>query len=232
MVLSILSGFNSQYAKYKKIMNKLQYRFHILLNSRYKFLITLSIYLIFIYLSNTDIQNVTYCEEKHLEENTLTTKLIGTGLFIGSITLMILLQQLNSTIDPSVAADAAMQAFNSNSVIELPACLDDFSISGNGDIYQKDLQIDPDNTYLNAMVVQEELKSIVQAQQDIINDLEVINAKHQLLAHQNAQLLLTFEKLEIINPMYYDVYNNFLEEGNRPEDFCKFVAEGFRVKMS
>lgn len=208
----------------------LNYYSHLLLNSKYKLLINLFIIMI-IYLSNTEIQHVTFCEEKNLEENTLITKLIGTGLFIGSITLVLLLQQLNSTIDPSVAADAAMQAFNSNSVIELPTCLDEFSISGNGDIYQKDLQIDPDNTYLNAMVVQEELKSIVQAQQDIINDLEVINAKHQLLAHQNAQLLLTFEKLEIINPIYFNLYNNFLEEGNRPEDFCKFVAEGFRMKI-
>lgn len=83
---------------------KLQYISHLLLHSKIKVFLPLLICIICSLLHN-DLSNISLCEEvKNNNEN--NSKLIGMGLFVGSIIFVFFLQYIHPTIDPSNLGDA------------------------------------------------------------------------------------------------------------------------------
>lgn len=85
-------------------MNKLQYYSHTLLHSKMKVFLPLFICIICSLLHN-DISNISMCEEVK-KDNENNSKLIGMGLFVGSIIFVFFLQYIHPTIDPSNLGDA------------------------------------------------------------------------------------------------------------------------------
>ena len=188
---------------------KMQYYIHLMLHSRYKFLITLFTYLFIMLLYNTN--NEIYCMEDK-KENIISTelsqKLIGTGLFTASIILMLIIQNIGGSIDPSSAAEAAAQFAVSAPIIELPSYIDNFEINDIGDILQNGEKFNLDNVYLNANVVEQQIINVV---------------GNQVRDYKAYQLLQALDQANILNSMYFDLYDAFLNEGNKPEDFVAYL---------
>lgn len=219
-------------------MNKIQYRFHLLLNSKYKFLLTLFLYSLIIILYNNNHE--IYCiEEKKeniiLSENSddynLSEKLAGYGMFITSIFFMLFLQYATSSLDPGSVVEVTSHIINSpvisdlNSpvisdlsvpvITELPSCLDDFQINDVGDVLINGIQVNLDNIYLNASKVEEE----------IINNI----LKNQVADYKAFHLVTALSKAKCIDPIYLSLYEDFLEKGNRPEEFYNYLAKAFKI---
>lgn len=135
-------------------MNYINYQIHKILWSKYKFLVTLSIYLIYIYISNLNILTLSYCEEEQNinTTSTMTTKLLGYGLFLGSIALILFLQSLNtnSTSDISPLIDKSVEFAKHGALLDMPEFLDTFSLDHNGNLFIGDVHVSTDNVYLNA----------------------------------------------------------------------------------
>lgn len=190
-------------------MFTLKYYSHLLLNSRYKFLITLSIYLFIMLLYNTN--NEVYCMEDKKENiisPELSQKLIGIGLFTVSVTLMLIIQNIGGSIDPNSAADAAAQFIGNAPITELPSCIDNFEINDIGDILQNGEKFDLNNVYLNANIVEEQIINVI---------------GNQVRDYKAYQLLQALDQANILNSMYFDLYDAFLSEGNKPENFVAYL---------
>lgn len=211
-------------------MTKLQYYSHLLLNSKYKFLLTLFLYslIIILYNSNHEI----YCmEEKKeniiLSENSddynLSEKLAGYSMFITSIFFMLFLQYTTSSIDPNNIVDVTSHIINSPVIsdisppviTELPSCLDDFQINDIGDVIINGIRVDLDNIYLNASKVEEE----------IINNI----LKNQVADYKAFHLVTALSRAEALDPVYLSLYEDFLEKGNRPEEFYNYLAKALNL---
>lgn len=227
-------------------MTKLQYYSHLLLNSKYKFLLTLFLYslIIILYNSNHEI----YCIEEKKEniilsdssdEYNLTEKLIGYSMFVTSIFFMLFLQSITSTLDPDSIVEATSHIINSpvvndisspviseasSSIIsdinvpvitELPSCLDDFQINDIGDVIINGIRVDLDNIYLNASKVEEE----------IINNI----LKNQVADYKAFHLVTALSRAEALDPVYLSLYEDFLEKGNRPEEFYNYLAKALNL---
>ena len=186
-------------------MTKLNYYSHILLNSRYKFLITLSIYLFIMLLYNTN--NEVYCMEDKKENiisSELSQKLIGISMFTASIIFVFIVQNIGGSVDPSAAVDAAMHMVENVQ----PICLDNFEINDIGDILQNGEKFDLNNVYLNANIVEEQIINVI---------------GNQVRDYKAFQLLQALDQANILNSMYFDLYDAFLNEGNKPEDFVAYL---------
>ncbi len=211
-------------------MQQIQYLTHLILNSKYKFLLTLFLYslIIILYNSNHEI----YCmEEKKeniiLSENSddynLSEKLAGYSMFITSIFFMLFLQYTTSSIDPNSIVDVTSHIINSPVIsdisppviTELPSCLDDFQINDVGDVIINGIRVDLDNIYLNASKVEEE----------IINNI----LKNQVADYKAFHLVTALSKAEALDPVYLSLYEDFLEKGNRPEEFYNYLAKALKL---
>lgn len=221
-------------------MLNIQYYTHLLLNSKYKFLLTLFLYslIIFLYNSNQEV----YCIEDKKEiiispetsnEYILSEKLIGYALFISSVFIMLFLQSTTNTVDPDTLIEITSQVINSPAVsetsspvvseistpvpivTELPSCLDDFQINDVGDVIINGIRLDLDNIYLNASKVEEE----------IINNI----LKNQVADYKAFHLVTALSRAEALDPVYLSLYEDFLEKGNRPEEFYNYLAKALKL---
>lgn len=187
----------------------LNYYSHILLTSKYKFLITLFIYIFIMLLYNTNHE--IYCMEDK-KDNIISPeveqKLIGISLFSVSIILMLIIQNISGSIDPSSAAEAAAQFAGNAPIIELPSCIDNFEINDIGEILQNGNKFNLDNVYLNANVVEQQLLNVIE---------------NQVTDYKAYKLLQALDQANILNSMYFDLYDAFLNEGNKPEDFVAYL---------
>lgn len=209
------------------MLNKLQYKIHLILHSRIRLFLPLIICISYSFLHN-DLFHTSLCEEVKNNNETNQT-ILGMSLFVGSIIFVFLLQQIGPSIDPTSLSDvinstidAAPQNINSlvssDSIISdvsnpeitiLPSCLDNFQISDVGDILINGNKIDLDNMYLNASVVE----------QEIVNNI----LHKQVADYQAFKLLDALAEANLINPIYFDLYDMFLKDGNRPEDFGAYL---------
>ncbi len=205
-------------------MTKLQHYSHLLLNSKYKFLLTLFLYSLIIILYNNGHE--IYCIEEKKENiilsansdsYNLSEKLIGSALFFTSILFTLFIQYTTNSVDPGIIVDTASHIINSPIIsdistpiiTELPSCLDSFQINDVGDILINGNKIDLDNVYLNASLVEHEI---------------VNNILHKQVAdYQAFKLLDALAEANLINPELFNLYDVFLQEGNRPENFGAYL---------
>ena len=147
---------------------KLQYISHLILQSKYKFILFLLFYVLIILLYSTNV-NYTYCIESN--EEVTANKYTGISLFLGSIALMLFVQKITGSIDPSTFSDVASSMSASCSSVEQITSptieqdpkeyLDFFNITNTGTLEITGVPIDTNNVYLNAD------KAITQMQQNI-----------------------------------------------------------------
>lgn len=220
------------------MINNIHYLAHLLLTSKYKFLFTLFLYSLIIFLYNSN--NEVYCiEEKKeniiisdtsSEEYILSEKLIGYSMFVTSVFFMLFLQYTTNTFDPGSVVEVASEIINSPVisevgsvisevetpvVVELPSCLDNFQINDVGDVLINGVQVNLDNLYLNASKVEEE----------IINNI----LKNQVADYKAFHLVTALAEAKCIDPVYLSLYEDFLEKGNRPEEFYNYIAKALRL---
>jgi len=127
----------------------INYYSHLILHSKYKFILFLLFYFLLIYLHGL---NYVYCLEEDSNQLTLTQKLTGSGLFIGSIALMLFLQKFTggSGSDSSTLIDMTTQLAMQGTLHTTPEFLDYFTLTKDGKLYINNLNIDTHNIYLNA----------------------------------------------------------------------------------
>lgn len=93
-------------------MNRLQYYSHILLYSKIKVFLPLLICISYSFLHN-DLFHVSLCEEVKNNNETNQT-LIGMSLFVGSIILVFLLQQIGPSFDPSSFSETIISTMDAS----------------------------------------------------------------------------------------------------------------------
>lgn len=148
------------------LKNYIEYKAHFFLHSRYKIIITFLIIFLFSFLFNTNnITSYAICEENSQPKNDISeelyNKLMGTGLFLLSITLFFLITNLSHNISPEVIEPlitSSVDLVSNPSSIDLTSNtqIDDFIITTGGQIMVDNQHVDP-NSYLLAETVTEQL---------------------------------------------------------------------------
>lgn len=235
-------------------MTRLNYIAHKLLNSKYRFIITIFIYIIITLLNNSNTE-VLCLEDKKNNDNSieLSDTFIGSSLFIISILLMLLLQSCtdHTEIITNIPVDAAVQTLE-NIVTTKPELLDDFSINDVGELFIGELEIEPSNDiYLNSKiaieeVLKHEMRKVPDAEMRLMNfaqhglyepkqytDLNdkfnTLLTQTNILIEKNHELQETLEKLEQVNNQNVDFVESLREIGVIKQkyfnSFKKFTQE-------
>lgn len=184
-------------------MQILNYYSHILLNSRYKFILYLLFY-ITILLSYNNTISYTYCVEEN--QNIQTNKYFGMGLFVSSIALMFFLQYFTGGSDPSGALDMTMQLHYQGTLHNAPEFLDSFTLTKDGKLFINDLNIDTNSIYLNADEVIRQIHLDDKYKQILI---DTYNQLHAFYSQYNmpTQNATNFEQ---ILPVHLEHMNNLI----------------------
>lgn len=186
-------------------MQTLYYYSHLLLNNKYKFILYLFFYIIILFLHN-NTNSFAYCIEEN--PNLISNKYFGMTLFVGSIALMLFLQNFTggSDSDPSIIIDMTLQLYNQGTLQKAPEFLDSFTLTKEGKLYINDLNIDTKSLYLNADEV------IRQIQLDDKYKLiltETYNRLHAFYSQYNIPIQ-NAENLEQILPAHLEHLNNMI----------------------
>lgn len=184
-------------------MIRLKYYSHLLLYSKYKFILYLLFYILILLIYNIPT-NYTYCMES--EENNTENKYLGMGLFVGSIVLMLFLQKFSGGSEPSTFIDMTTQLAMQGTLHTTPEFLDYFTLAKDGKLYINNLNIDAHNIYLNA--------------NEVIRQIQLDDKYKQILTETVNQLRIFYNKydmpiqgmnnLEQILPTHLEHLNNLM----------------------
>lgn len=93
-------------------MDKIYYNAHLLLQSKIKIFLPIIICISYSFLHN-DLSHISLCEEVKNNNETNQT-ILGMSLFVGSIILVFLLQQISPSIDPSGFSEAIISTMDAS----------------------------------------------------------------------------------------------------------------------